>query len=303
MTRRFRGGHTVGEVISIFEKLWERGKQYARLMRLDKPIGILLLLWPTLWALWIASQGRPHPWVLSVFVAGVVLMRSAGCVINDIADRKFDAHVARTRARPLAAGTVAVREAVIVFLLLVGTAFTLVLSMNPLTIALSFVGMGLAAVYPFSKRYVQLPQVVLGLAFGWAVPMGFAAETGDVPPVAWLLLVATVLWALVYDTMYAMVDREDDVKIGVKSAAILFGSADRPILGMLQLSMFAALFSAGQILGLGWAYWLSLLGAASFAVYHQYLIKDRDPEHCFHAFKNNNWLGACIFTGLFVEYL
>lgn len=287
----------------MFATLWERGKQYARLMRLDKPIGILLLLWPTLWALWIASQGRPDPWVLSVFLSGVVLMRSAGCVINDIADRKFDAHVARTRARPLAAGAVAVREAVIVFLLLVGTAFTLVLSMNPLTVALSFVGVGLAAVYPFSKRYTQLPQVVLGLAFGWAVPMSFAAETGDVPPVAWLLLLATVLWALVYDTMYAMVDREDDIKIGVKSAAILFGSADRPILGMLQLSMFAALFSAGHILGLGWAYWFSLLGAASFAIYHQYLIKDRDPAQCFHAFKSNNWLGACVFAGLLVEYL
>ncbi|MGH8654255.1 MAG: 4-hydroxybenzoate octaprenyltransferase [Gammaproteobacteria bacterium] len=284
-------------------KLCSRGKQYIRLMRLDKPIGILLLLWPTLWALWIASQGRPHPWVLTVFLAGVVLMRSAGCVINDIADRKFDAHVARTRSRPLAGGTVAVREAVILFLLLVGTAFALVLSMNPLTIALSFVGAGLAAVYPFTKRYTQLPQVVLGLAFGWAVPMGFAAETGEVSPVAWLLLLATVLWALVYDTMYAMVDREDDVKIGVKSTAILFGSADRPILGMLQLSMLAVLFSAGHALGLGWGYWFSLLGAASFAICHQYLIKDRDPERCFLAFKNNNWLGACVFAGLLVEYL
>jgi len=272
-------------------------------MRLDKPIGILLLLWPTLWALWIASEGRPDPWILTVFLAGVVLMRSAGCVINDIADRKFDAHVARTRSRPLAAGTVAVREAVILCLLLVGTAFALVLSMNPLTIALSFAGAGLAIVYPFTKRYTQLPQAVLGLAFGWAVPMSFAAETGDVPPVAWLLLLATVLWALVYDTMYAMVDREDDIKIGVKSAAILFGSADRPILGMLQLLMFAVLVSAGHILGLGRAYWFSLLAAASFAIYHQYLIKDRDPEYCFHAFKSNNWLGACIFAGLLVEYL
>jgi 4-hydroxybenzoate polyprenyltransferase len=272
-------------------------------MRLHKPIGIFLLLWPVLWALWIASGGDPDLRVVLVFVAGVVLMRSAGCVINDYADREFDPHVARTRERPIAAGRVAAGEALILFAMLCLLAFGLVLLLNTLTILMSLVGAFLATTYPFMKRYTYLPQVYLGAAFGWAVPMAFAAQTGGVPKVGWLLFVATILWATVYDTMYAMVDRDEDVKIGVKSTAILFGEADRTIIAVVQVLLFLALLLAGQVAELGGYYYFGLLLAAALAVYQQYLIRERKPKECFKAFLNNNWFGAAVFGGIFLEYL
>ncbi|WP_297528641.1 4-hydroxybenzoate octaprenyltransferase [Thiohalobacter sp.] len=281
----------------------ERLIEYARLMRLDRPIGILLLLWPTLWALWIAGQGRPDPLVLAVFVAGVVLMRSAGCVINDFADRHFDPHVARTRDRPIAAGRVSPREALILFAVLCLLAFGLVLLMNRLTILLSFVAVVLAVVYPFTKRITHLPQVVLGAAFGWAIPMAFAAQTGELPRIAWLLFVVNILWSVAYDTLYAMVDREDDLKIGVKSTAILFGEADRLVVGVLQLLVLLGLSLVGSLAGLGDFYAIGLLVAALLALYQQYLIRDRDPRRCFEAFLNNNWFGAAVFAGIALDYL
>ncbi len=280
-----------------------RCREYALLARLDKPIGILLLLWPTLWALWIAGEGSPDPGVLIVFVLGVVLMRSAGCVINDYADRKVDPLVARTLARPIAAGRVTTREALILFSVLCLIAFMLVLTMNRLTVMLSLVAVVLAIIYPFTKRYTYLPQVFLGTAFGWAVPMAFAAQTGEVPRLAWLLLTATVLWATAYDTMYAMVDRDDDIRIGVKSTAILFGDADRLIIGITQLLLLWSLILIGRQAGLDWPYYLGLAVASGFAVYQQYLIQARLPGQCFQAFLNNNWLGMSVFAGLVVNYL
>jgi 4-hydroxybenzoate polyprenyltransferase len=281
----------------------DRLTQYAQLMRLDRPIGIFLLMWPMLWALWIASKGNPNLLVLLVFASGVVLMRSAGCVINDYADRKFDPHVERTRDRPIAAGRVKPKEALALFAVLCLTAFGLVLLMNRLTIMLSFAGVVLAALYPFMKRFTHLPQVLLGMAFGWAVPMAFAAQTGEVPKVAWLLFVATVLWATAYDTMYSMVDRKDDLKIGVKSTAILFGEADRAIIATIQILLLAALLMVGQTAGLGGYYYFGLLLAAGLALYQQYLIREREPRACFQAFLNNNWFGAAVFTGIFLDYL
>ena len=277
-------------------------RNYGKLMRVDKPIGLWLLLWPTLWALWIAGAGRPDALVVVVFVLGVVLMRSAGCVINDYADRKVDPHVARTQDRPLAAGRVQPREAVILFVVLCLAAFGLVLLLNPLTIMLSVGGVLLAAVYPFMKRYTHLPQVVLGAAFGWAVPMAFAAQTGAVPPLAWLLFVATVLWATAYDTMYAMVDRNDDVRIGVTSTAILFGEADRVLIGLLQAMVLFALALAGKQAGLGALYFAGLAVAAGLVVYQLYLIRRRDGAGCFKAFLNNNWFGAAVFAGIALDY-
>ena len=281
---------------------WHLG-HYWRLMRFDKPIGILLLLWPALWALWMAGQGRPNPLVLFVIVSGVVVMRAAGCVINDYADRDFDPHVERTRQRPIAAGLVSPKEALILFVGLCLTAFGLVCLMNGLTIALSVPGAFLAASYPFMKRYTHLPQAYLGVAFGWAVPMGFAAQTGSIPLVAWELFLATVLWALIYDTMYAMVDREDDLKIGVKSTAILFGEYDRQIIGGLQVLMLAILTMIGLQLGLAVPYYLGLLGGAGFFIYQQILIFHRAKADCFKAFLNNHWFGATVFLGLVLDYL
>lgn len=280
----------------------DRAYQYYLLTRLHKPIGIFLLLWPTLWALWVAAEGLPDWPVFAVFVLGVVLMRSAGCVINDYADRKVDPHVSRTRERPLASGKVKPREALILFVVLCLVAFGLVLTMNRMTIYLSFGGALLAAIYPFMKRYTHLPQVVLGMAFAWAVPMAFAAQTETIPQAAWLIYTVTVLWAVIYDTMYAMVDRQDDLKIGVKSTAILFGDGDRLIIGVLQLFMFFALYSLGKQLELHRPYYIGLLVAAILAIYHQYLIRHREPKACFRAFLHNNWLGAAIFVGLAVEY-
>lgn len=276
---------------------------YWRLMRFDKPIGIFLLLWPALWALWIAGQGHPDPLVTGVIVAGVVLMRAAGCVINDYADRDFDPHVERTRQRPIAAGLVSPGEALTLFAVLCLIAFGLVLLLNGLTIALSFIGAFLAASYPFMKRYTHLPQAYLGLAFGWAVPMSFAAQTGSIPSIAWALYLATVLWALIYDTMYAMVDREDDLKIGVKSTAILFGRFDRACLALLQIGMLMLLYAIGRQLGLGVFYNLGLVVAGGLSAYQQKLIFRRERSGCFRAFLNNHWSGAAVFVGLALDYL
>ncbi|MBU2477539.1 MAG: 4-hydroxybenzoate octaprenyltransferase, partial [Gammaproteobacteria bacterium] len=272
--------------------LQDRLYQYYLLTRLHKPIGILLLLWPTLWALWIAAQGLPPTQILLVFVAGVVLMRSAGCVINDYADRNFDQHVERTQDRPIAAGRVSPPEALVLFALLCVIAFILVLTLNRLTLYLSFGALLLAALYPFTKRYTYLPQLVLGAAFGWAIPMAFAAVQDQVPKIAWLLFVVNILWATAYDTFYAMVDRDDDVKIGVKSTAILFGSADRLVIGVLQILVLVGLILIGRMAGLGLYFYLGLLIAAGLALYQQYLARNRDKSGCFQAFLNNNWFGA-----------
>lgn len=287
----------------LADRFHARAKQYVFLMRLHRPIGILLLLWPMLWALWIASSGNPQPLVLMVLVLGAVVMRSAGCVINDYADRDFDPYVRRTRERPIAAGKVTAKESIGLFLALCVLALGLVLLLNRLTIALSLIAVILAITYPFVKRYTHLPQLYLGVAFGWAVPMAFAAQTGEVPAVAWLLLLAVVLWALAYDTMYAMVDREDDVRIGVKSTAVLFGHADRAIIAGVQTLLFVLLAFIGQRVGLGIYYYLGLITATLFALYQQYLIRDREPQRCFQAFLNNNWFGAAIFVGIFLDYL
>jgi 4-hydroxybenzoate polyprenyltransferase len=281
----------------------DRLLQYALLMRMDKPIGTLLLLWPTLWALWIAGEGQPDSWIVVVFVVGVFVMRSAGCVINDFADRDLDPHVKRTMSRPIAAKKVTPREALALFTLLSLAALGLVSLMNELTILLSFVGAALAAIYPFMKRYTYLPQVHLGVAFGWAVPMAFAAQTGSTPPIAWLMLVAVVLWAVAYDTMYAMVDREDDIYIGVKSTAILLGEMDRPMVAGLHAAVILVLALIGHRVGMGVWYYSALLISSLLAVYQLYLIRHRDPAGCFRAFRNNNWIGAAVFAGIAVDYL
>lgn len=280
----------------------QRLYQYYLLTRLHRPIGIFLLLWPMLWALWIASAGKPDGLVLAVFVLGVVLMRSAGCVINDYADRHIDPHVSRTRDRPLVTGAVQPREALLLFGVLCLLAFGLVLLMNELMLKLALIALLLAVSYPFAKRYTYLPQVHLGAAFGWAVPMVFGAQTGSVPPLAWLLFIATVLWATVYDTMYAMIDRDDDLRLGVKSTAILFGEADRLIIGVLQLTLLATLAVVGLHAELGTPYYLGLVVAAGFSIYHQYLIRARVPAQCFKAFLNNNLLGTAVFIGLVLNY-
>ncbi|MCW8900475.1 MAG: 4-hydroxybenzoate octaprenyltransferase [Gammaproteobacteria bacterium] len=280
----------------------QRAYQYAVLARLNKPIGIFLLLWPALWALWIAAEGMPRPGVLTVFVLGVILMRSAGCVINDYADREIDPRVNRTKDRPIASGRVSPDEAMLLFMALCFSAFLLVLTMNTFTILLSIGGVMLAAIYPFMKRYTHMPQIILGMAFGWAVPMAFAAQTNSVPKIAWLIYVVTVLWAVIYDTMYAMADRMDDLKIGVKSTAILFGDADRVIIGILQAMMLFALYLIGQQSQFGTAYNIAVLIAAILMVYHQYLIRYRQPALCISAFLNNNWLGAVIFIGIAASY-
>jgi 4-hydroxybenzoate polyprenyltransferase len=279
-----------------------RLRDYALLMRLDRPIGILLLLWPTLWGLWFAGEGRPDWRVLAVFVVGVVLMRSAGCVINDYADRGFDPHVARTRERPLAAGRVSPRAALVLFVVLCLAAFALVLTLNRLTILLSFAGAFLAASYPFLKRHTHLPQFYLGVAFGWGIPMAFAAQTGAVPPLAWVLFAANVCWSVAYDTAYAMVDREDDLKVGVKSTAILFGRYDRLFIGLFHALTLGLLAAAGVLAGRGFLYYVGLVAAALLALYQQYLIRDRARDHCFKAFLDNSRFGAAVFAGLALDY-
>lgn len=284
-------------------RLTDRLHQYWLLARFDKPIGILILLWPTLWALWIAGNGKPDLLVLTVFVLGVVLMRAAGCVINDYADKDFDPHVDRCKLRPIAAGKVSPKEALIVFAVLCLTAFGLVLLMNLYTIGLSFIGAFLAASYPFMKRFTHLPQAYLGAAFGFAVPMAFAAQTNEIPLVGWILYLAVLLWALVYDTMYAMVDIEDDLKIGVKSTAILFGKRVREITATLQLIILALLITVGMLQQLPWPYYLGLAVASGFSVYQQKLIFHFHKPDCFKAFLNNNWFGLVVFVGLLAAYL
>jgi len=288
--------------MTLNERIKDRAQQYWLLARFDKPIGILILLWPALWALWVASQGKPDLLVLAVICAGVVLMRAAGCVINDYADRKIDPHVERTKLRPMAAGKVSSKEALIVFSVLCLSAFALVLLLNTYTIMLSFGGVFLAATYPFMKRYTQLPQAYLGIAFGWAVPMSFAAQTNTIPSVAWVMYLAVILWALVYDTMYAMVDKDDDLKIGVKSTAILFGDYDREIMAVLQLIILMLLLYVGVIQDLSWIYYSALGLSSLFFIYQQKLIFYRDKTDCFKAFLNNNWFGLTLFVGLVLEY-
>ena len=275
---------------------------YAQLIRFEKPIGSYLLLWPTLWALAIAANGSPDRWILFVFVSGVFLMRSAGCAINDYADRDIDLKVARTRERPLTSGKITPRESLLVFAVLALLAFLLVLSLNRFTIMLSLVGILLAASYPYMKRFHYLPQVHLGAAFGWAVPMAFAAQTGALPKQAWLLYVAAIVWAVVYDTMYSMVDREDDLKLGIKSTAILFGVYDRIMIAVFQVFFLLTLLLTGLDLEFSVAYYLGLCVAALLLGYQQFLIADRVPAHCFSAFLNNHWVGAAVFAGIMGHY-
>ena len=274
---------------------------YIRLVRLDKPIGVLLLLWPTLVALWLAADGLPDPLVLSVFVIGVILMRSAGCAINDYADRDIDNKVKRTTQRPLTSGKISEKEALAVFAVLGIAAFALVLLMNELTIMLSIVGIALAASYPFMKRYHYLPQVHLGAAFGWAAPMAYAAQSGETNEITWLIFLATILWATAYDTMYAMVDYDDDIKIGVKSTAVLFGNQDKLIIGIIQVLLILNLIMIGQRAELTGFYYLGVAGAAVLAAWQQYLIRNREREACFRAFLNNNWFGFIWFLGLVLD--
>lgn len=276
-----------------------RARNYLVLMRLDRPIGALLLLWPTWWALWFAANDFPPPGALVIFTLGVFVMRSAGCVINDYADHGWlDAHVERTAGRPMAAGRVGKKEALALFGGLLAFAFVLVLFTNALTVKLSFVGAALAAIYPFTKRVTHLAQVVLGAAFGWSVPMAFAAVTGGVPALGWLLFLANVLWSTVYDTQYAMVDRDEDIRVGAKSTAILFGDADRAIVGVLMATFLLAMILAGTRAALHWPYFAGLAASAGLFGYQQWLMRDRSREHCFAAFRNNNWVGFALWLGL-----
>jgi 4-hydroxybenzoate polyprenyltransferase len=275
---------------------------YEKLMRLDKPIGTLLLLWPTLWGLWIASGGRPGWMMVWIFSLGTLLMRSAGCVMNDLADRKFDAHVKRTKDRPLAAGTVSVKEALWLAAGLTLAAFCLVLTLNRLTIELSFAALGLAATYPFTKRFLAMPQAYLGVAFGFGIPMAFAAVSTYLPPLAWWLLLANIFWAIAYDTEYAMVDRDDDLKIGIKTAAITFGRFDVAAVMLCYAAMLAVLVMIGMRLHFNAFYYLGLGAARLLMLYHYTLIRGRGREGCFKAFLHNNWVGGVIFAGIAANY-
>jgi 4-hydroxybenzoate polyprenyltransferase len=279
---------------------WQAVKQITRM---DKPIGTYLLLWPTYWALWIAADGIPNLYLLLVFSLGVFVMRSAGCVINDYADRHIDGQVKRTQQRPLVSGAMTSQEAIMLFGVLIGIALGLVLTLSTFTILLSIVALLLAATYPFMKRFTQLPQVVLGAAFSWGMIMAFAEFRGEIPSVAWLLFAANLLWTVAYDTMYAMVDRDDDLKIGVKSTAILFGQHDKRIILLLQLLTLALLFTVGEIQAFGWPYQLCLVISAGLFCYQQILIANRDRTQCFQAFLHNHFVGLVIFIGVFIEYL
>lgn len=275
---------------------------YSRLMRIDKPIGALLLLWPTYWALWIAAKGFPDWHILVVFTIGVFSMRAAGCVINDFADRKIDGSVERTKNRPLPSGAVTEKESKILFIVLVLLSFALVLTLNTMTIWLSVAGLALAWFYPFVKRFSNLPQLILGMAFGWSIPMGFAAVSESLPLVCWLLFLVNIVWSVVYDTQYAMVDRNDDIKIGVKSTAILFGRYDKIIIGILQLVMLALLVGIGILLSLKGIYYWSLLLVTALFIYQQKLIAERERAPCFQAFMNNNYVGFVLFAGILFSY-
>jgi 4-hydroxybenzoate polyprenyltransferase len=277
-------------------------RNYVQLMRLDKPIGIWLLLWPTLWAIWLAGEGHPDGGVFVVFVLGVVVMRSAGCVLNDYADRNIDPYVERTRLRPIASGAVAPVEALTLFVALGLIAIGLAAMLNRPTQILAVVGAGLTIAYPFIKRFISIPQFVLGAAFGWAVPMAFAAQTGETAQLAWLVFSTALIWAVIYDTFYAMVDREDDIKVGVKSTAILFGDADLFVIGGLQALMIIALILIGKMAQLGLWFYLSVALAAILMGYHQWLARDRQPAACFAAFLNNHWIGMTVFIGIVLHY-
>ena len=286
------------------EQIKERLDLYERLMRLDKPIGILLLLWPTLWGLWFSSYGQPQWMVAWIFVLGTVLMRSAGCVINDFADRDFDPQVARTKQRPMAAGKVSTKEAMILFAVLVVCAFVLILPLRSwLVVGLSVPALFLAASYPFTKRFFAIPQAYLGVAFGFGIPMAYAANTGSVPAEAWWLLAANVFWAIAYDTEYAMVDREDDLKIGIKTSAITFGRFDVAIVMACYAITLGLLAWIGHGISMGAAYYAGLAVAAGIAGYHYTLIRNREPAKCFKAFLHNNWLGMAVFAGLAIDFL
>ena len=276
---------------------------YIRLMRIDKPIGTLLLLWPTLWALWLAAEGWPPLHILVIFTIGTFLMRSAGCVINDYADRDFDGHVERTKNRPLATKSVSPREALLLAAGLSLLSFVLILPLDPLVIWLSVPALFLAASYPFTKRFFAIPQAYLGIAFGFGIPMGFAAVAGEVPAVAWLMLLANVFWAVAYDTEYAMVDRPDDLKIGIKTSAITFGRFDVVAVMLCYAAALGLLAVVGMMTGAGAAYYLGLAAAAAIAGYHYTLIRTRERADCFKAFRHNNWLGAVVFAGIFVDQL
>lgn len=281
--------------------LWQgRLRNWLVLMRLDRPIGVLLLLWPTWWALWLAKGGFPPFATFVIFTLGVFVMRSAGCVVNDYADRKLDPQVTRTRGRPLAAGRVTLREALSLFSGLLALAFLLVLCTNALTIKLSFAGAVLAVIYPFTKRYTHLPQVVLGAAFGWSIPMGFAAVTNSLPPLCWLLFLANVLWSTIYDTEYAMVDREEDIRAGAKSTAILFGDADLPILGVLMVTFVLAMVLVGTRAQLHAIYFATVAVVAALFAWQLWRMRDRSREHCFAAFRNNQWVGLALWLGIVI---
>lgn len=286
--------------MNVFIAKWQAIKSITRI---DKPIGTYLLLWPTYWALWVAQEGMPSYHLLVVFTLGVFIMRSAGCVINDFADRKVDGQVKRTENRPLVSGAITTTEALVLFFFLILNALILVLTLQTYTIMLSFVAVFLAVIYPFMKRYTHLPQVFLGAAFSWGMIMAFAESTGEIPPVAWLLFTANLCWTVAYDTMYAMVDCDDDLKVGVKSTAILFGVFDKRIILFLQLITLALLLVVGDILAFGWPYQLSLVICAGLFTYQQFLIAARDRDKCFNAFLHNHFVGLVVFLGIFIEHL
>lgn len=287
----------------FLHRLGRRVQEWGRLMRLDKPVGIWLLLWPELWALWIAGAGRPEPRILIIFLVGTVVMRSAGCVINDFADRNVDPYVKRTKDRPLAARRIGPREALMLFFGLAAVALCLALQLDFATLKLAFIGAALTISYPFLKRFFPLPQFYLGLAFGWAVPMAYMAASGTLPRVAWVLFVTAVLWACIYDTLYAMVDRDDDLKIGVRSSAILFADMDKLIVAIMQLMMLFALLLVGRAMKFGHWYLTGVAAAAVFFLYQQWLIRDREPSRCFRAFQNNQYVGLSVFIGVLLEYI
>jgi len=283
-------------------RLTRRLLAFVQLMRLDRPIGIWLLLWPTLWALWVAAAGHPSRRLLVIFIAGTVIMRSAGCIINDLADRNIDPHVQRTRARPLAARNLSPYEALTLFAALAAVALVLALQLNALSLKLAFVGAALTISYPLLKRFFPVPQLYLGLCFGWGVPMAFAATIGFVPREGWLLLTAAVLWAGIYDTEYAMVDRNDDIRVGVRSSAILFGDMDRLMIGCMQCMMLLALWLLGRTLNFDPGYYYGLAAGAGFFVWQQWLIRRRDSSACLVAFHNNNYFGVAVFVGILIQY-
>ena len=285
-----------------FGPVLERLHQYALLTRIDRPIGTYLLLWPTLWALWLAAGGVPDLHVLAVFIAGTFLTRAAGCAINDFADRGIDAHVRRTSNRPLATGAIRAWEAPALAVVLLLIAFALVLTMNRLTVYLSFGAVVLAAIYPFSKRFTHLPQVFLGAAFSWAIPMAFAAQTGSVPPLAWLVFTVNLVWTVAYDTIYAMADKPEDLQIGVKSTAILFGDYDRHMVGLLQAMTAFGLVLIGLRFELGGFFHAGVVAAVLLFAFQQFYIFDREPVHCFRAFLNNAWVGLAVFIGIVLHF-